>query len=88
MKLAILLIIAVAALATGLRAAGLWRDSTRVTPEPEGFEPVLPELRQNWWKIADRNASEKSAEFNRSAAWWAAVTAVLGFVGIVAGSWP
>jgi hypothetical protein len=87
MKLAILLIIAIAALATGLRAARLWRDSTTVTPEPEGFEPVVPELRQNWWKIADRKASEKAAEVNRNAAWWTAATAVLGFAEIVAGSW-
>jgi hypothetical protein len=88
MRLAIVFVIAVATLVSGLRTARLWRDSTTVTPEPEGFEPVIPELRQNWWKIADQMASEKSADLNRSAAWWTAATAVLGFVGIVAGSWP
>jgi hypothetical protein len=56
--------------------------------EPEGFEPVIPELRQIWWKIAEQNASAKSARFNGQAAWWTAVTAVLAFAAAVVGAWP
>jgi hypothetical protein len=77
-----------AAFICGLLAAYLWRRSTLMPIEPEGFEPVVPELRQIWWKIAERNASEQSAIFNRQAAWWTAAAALFCFAGVAVGAWP
>ncbi|MGA8614536.1 MAG: hypothetical protein WB760_23250 [Xanthobacteraceae bacterium] len=78
----------VAALVCGIRAALLWGQSTRVPVEPEGFEPVVPELRQNWWKIAERKAAAQSGALNRRAACWTAAAAILAFVAVIAGIWP
>jgi hypothetical protein len=87
MKALLVAVLGFVALICGLRAAYVWHQSTRVPIEPEGFEPVDPELRQNWWKIAEWKASERSGAFNRKAAWWTAATAVFGFASIVAGMW-
>lgn len=77
-----------AAVVCGLRAAWLWRESTRVPVEPEGFEPVVPELQQNWWKMAERKAAAQSASFNQRAASWTGVAAIFGFATAIAGLWP
>jgi hypothetical protein len=76
-----------ATLICGLRAAYLWRRSTQVPIEPKGFEPVVPEMQQIWWKIAEENASAQSAGLNRRAAWWTAVAAFLAFATVVVGAW-
>ena len=88
MKIVAVFAFAMLTLICGLKAAGLWRDSTKITPEPRGFEPVLPELKQGWRDLARNEASEKSSTLNRKAAFWTAFAAIFGFVSAVAGLWP
>jgi hypothetical protein len=80
--------VAVIALACALRAAYLWGQSTRVRPEPAGFEPVVPELKQGWWRLAECEATARASKFNWLAAWWTAATAIFGFVDILIGLLP
>jgi hypothetical protein len=87
MKAYILTAIGVAVLFFGLKAALLWRDSTNVPWLPTGFEPVDPDIRRAWSDVASYEQSTKVNELNRKAAKWAAATAVVGFVGLVAGLW-
>ena len=88
MKLMILATFGFATLVCGLTAAHFWRRSTQVPVEPEGFEPVVPELQQNWWKIAEWKAATQSGALNRQAAWWTAAAALLGFVTLLVGVCP
>jgi hypothetical protein len=81
-------VLAVPILVSGLRAARFWRLSTEVTTEPTGFEPVVPELRQVWWSIANREASKKAALLNRKAAFWTRVSVILACVAGIVGVWP
>jgi hypothetical protein len=80
--------LALVAMICALRAAYLWGRSTHVRPEPKGFEPVIPELKQNWWKLAEWAAAERSGGFNRQAAWWTAAAAIFGFASVAVGVWP
>lgn len=88
MKNCIILAIGVAVLFCGLKAALLWRNSTIVPWLPTGFEPVDPDVRRAWSEVASYEQSTKANELNRNAAVWTAATAILGFVGIVAGILP
>lgn len=88
MKTCIVIVIGVAALFCGLKAALLWRDSTNVPWLPTGFEPVDPDMRRAWSHVASYEQSAKANELNRKAAKWTAATAIDGFVGLVAGLWP
>jgi hypothetical protein len=88
MKAWIVIGLAFAALICGLRAAHLWYQSTLVRPEPEGFEPVVSELKQGWWQLAEWKAAEKVAGFNGLAAVWTAAAAVFGFASVTVGMWP
>jgi hypothetical protein len=88
MKASIVIAIGVAALFCGLKAALQWRDSTNVPWLPTGPEPVDPDIRQAWSDVAGYEQSNKVNELNRKAAKWTAATAVVGFVGLVAGLWP
>jgi hypothetical protein len=88
MKTYIVIAIGVVALFCGLRAALLWRDSTNVPWLPTGPEPVDPDIRRGWSDVGGYVQSNKVNELNRKAAKWTAATAVVGFVGVVAGLWP
>ncbi len=88
MKLWIVAILAATALYCGLRAARLWRDSTSVPLEPEGFEPVDLDMRRIYWDLARYKLSDRVNELNRNAAWWTKATAIAGFVGAIVGMWP
>jgi uncharacterized protein YycO len=88
MKAYIVIAIGVAVLFWGLKAALLWRDSTNVPWLPTGFEPVDPNMRRAWSDVASYEQSTKVNELNRKAAKWTAATAIVGFVGLVAGLWP
>src|ERR1017187_9913865 len=69
----------------GLRAAQLWKRSSEVEPESEGFEPVDKTLRQMWWQSATMKASERSTALNKQAARWIAAAVVFGCLTILAG---
>jgi hypothetical protein len=88
MKTCIVIVIGVVALFCGLKAALLWRDSTNVPWLPTGPEPVDPNIRRAWSDVAGYEQSNKVNELNRKAAKWTAATAVVGFLGLVAGLWP
>jgi hypothetical protein len=88
MKTFILIAIGVAVLLCGLKAAFLWRDSTNVPWLTTGPEPVDPDIRRAWSNVASYEQSAKANELNRRAAKWTATTAIVGFVGLVAGLWP
>lgn len=88
MKACIVIVIGIAALFCGLKAARLWRGSTNVPWLPTGFEPVDPDIHRAWSNVASYEQSAKVNELNRKAAKWTAVTAVVAFVGLVAGLWP
>jgi hypothetical protein len=83
----IVIAIGVAALLCGLRAARLWQNSTNVPWLPTGFEPVDPDMRRAWSDVGRYEQSAKVNELNRKAAQWAAATAIVGFVGLIAGLW-
>jgi hypothetical protein len=87
-KFSALAVLAAAAAVSGLKATRFWRLSTDVTAEPEGFEPVVPELKQIWWVIAHHEASEKMAQLNRKASFWTAVSVILGGAAAIVGAWP
>ena len=77
--------LAILTLICGLRAAQLWKRSSEVELEPEGFEPVDKTQRQMWWQSANMKASEKSTALNKQAARWTAAAVVLGCLTILAG---
>jgi hypothetical protein len=87
MKTCILIAIGVVVLFCGLKAARLWRASTNVPWLPTGFEPVDPDMRRAWSAVASSEQSAKVTSLNREAANWTTATAVVGFVGLVAGVW-
>jgi hypothetical protein len=62
--------------------------STNVPWLPTGPEPVDSDIRLVWSDVARYEQSNKVNELNRKSAKWTAATAVAGFVGLVAGSWP
>jgi hypothetical protein len=88
MKALLIMALAFAALICALLAAYLWGRSTRVRPEPVGFEPVIPELQHNWWRMAEWTANERSARFNSNSAWLTAIAALLGFASLAVSMWP
>jgi hypothetical protein len=77
--------LAILTLICGLRAAQLWKRSSEVELEPEGFEPVDKTLRQMWWQSATMKASERSTALNKQAARWMAAAVVLGCLTFLAG---
>jgi len=87
-KLVIVVVFLLPFIASGLRAAWLWRKSTMVALDPQGFEPVDPDMRRIYWEIARREASDRSAGFNRRAAWWTTISAIFGCAAGIAGAWP
>ncbi|WP_217568776.1 hypothetical protein [Mesorhizobium sp. GbtcB19] len=82
-------VLAVVAAATGLFAAWKWYKASKVeiTPlwqqlgviEPPGGDP-------NGWVIGILQASQKSAELNKTAAAWTAISVCLGWLSFLAGS--
>lgn len=86
MKTFIVTVIGVAVLFCGLKAALLWRDWTLAfRPVPS---PKIPTCARAWSDVAGYEQSNKVNELNRKAAKWTAATALIGFVGLVAGLWP
>jgi hypothetical protein len=84
MRLILSIILASAAFICGMVAANFWRLSTNVRPEPEGFEPVDPDVQQLWRSSANDKASETSSSLNQRASWWTGVAALLGFASFLA----
>lgn len=62
MKTHIVIAIGVAVLFCGLKAALLWRDSTKVPWLPPGPEPVDPDMRRAWSDVAAYEQSNKVNE--------------------------
>jgi hypothetical protein len=79
--------LAFAAALCGVGSAYLWIRSTKVRPEPKGFEPVLSELKAGWWQLAEWEASTRSGQFNSQAAWLAGAGAIFGFISAAVGLW-
>ena len=75
---------AILTLICGVVGASYWRLSTLEGPNPQGFEPVDPEMKQMWWSAAEREASQKSSALNRKAAWWGGVSIVFAFATFLA----
>jgi hypothetical protein len=80
--------LAIVAALCAVRSAYLWGRSTKVRPEPVGFEPVVPELKQNWWQLAEWEAAAQSGKFNWGAACWTAAAAPFGLASAIVGLWP
>ena len=80
------IVLALLALACGLRAAHLWYQSSLIKPEPEGFEPVVDELRNMWWQSAQIKAADCSAALNGRAAKWTALAVVLSAASALLGT--
>jgi len=80
------IVLALLALACGLRAAYLWYQSSLIKPEPDGPEPVVEELRNMWWQSAQISAADRSAALNGRAAKWTAAAVVLGAASAVCGA--
>ena len=57
-----------------------------VKPEPEGFEPVIAELRNMWWQSAQIKAADQSAALNGGAAKWTAWAVALSAASAIAGA--
>jgi hypothetical protein len=76
-------ILTVSILVCGLIAAHFWGASTKIYPRPAGFEPVVPELRHNWWILAKEAAEKEAACLNRRAAAWSALGTLLAFASTV-----
>ena len=79
--------LAIVAAVCAFRSAYLWVASTNTLPEPKGFEPVIPQLRQNWWQLAEWEAATRSGQFNRSAAIWAGAAAAFGLASAIISLW-
>ena len=79
---------AAGAAGAGWRAVRLWRDASRVQPDPgwtfERPEPVIPQLSQMAWTGAILEAGRKSGALNSDAAWWTAAAVILAAAQSVA----
>ncbi len=85
--------LAVAAFGTGLRAARLWYRASKVQPDPNWpKEPVAglplesadPTLGQMSWTSAILTAMQVSASLNTTAAFWTAISVILGAPATIA----
>ena len=85
--------LAVAAFGTGLRAAWLWYRASKVEPDPNWpKEPVAdlpletadPTLSQMSWTSAVLTAMQLSASLNTKAAFWTAISVILGAASAIA----
>lgn len=76
---AISIAIAMAALFSGLKAANILRQASRVQPEPAfTCEPANPQLTTMYWAGANTVALAKSGELNAKAVPWMQVSLWLG----------
>jgi hypothetical protein len=86
------ILLALAALLTGLRAAWRWFQSSKVTIDPGwtgehgSMEPVLPELQQSGWTSGTMKAFTEAAAPNKSASLWTAASVGLSAISAVAGA--
>jgi hypothetical protein len=85
--------LAVAAFATGLRAAWLWYRASKVQPDPNWpqelvaglpLEPTEPTFTEIGWTSAVLTSMQVSASLNAKAAFWTAVSVVLAAVSAIA----
>ena len=86
-------VLAVAAFGTGLRAAWLWYRASKVEPDPNWpkepvadlpLEPADPTLSQMSWTSAILTAMQVSASLNTKAAFWTAISVILGAASAIA----
>jgi hypothetical protein len=82
--------LAVCSLVFGLVAAFYWYRSSTVKPDPgwtrENPEPVVPEIRQMVWNSAILTAVTVSADLNKLAAIWTALSVALAGAASIFGS--
>ena len=85
--------LAVAAFGTGLRAAWLWYRASKVEPDPNWpkepvagspLEPADPTLTEMSWTSAILTAMQVSASLNTKAAFWTAISVILGAASAIA----
>ncbi len=85
--------LAVAAFGTGLRAAWLWYRASKVQPDPNWpkepvaglpLEPAEPTFTQLGWTSAILTAMQVSASLNTKAAFWTAISVILGAASAIA----
>jgi hypothetical protein len=85
--------LAVAAFATGLRAAWLWYRASKVQPDPNWpqepvaglpLEPAEPTFTEIGWTSAVLTSMQVSASLNAKAAFWTAVSVVLAAASAIA----
>ena len=79
------IILALAALGTGLAAAWQWYAASKVQPYPNWkIEPVVPTLAQMGWTSATMEAFEKAGQLNARAALWTGGSVVLSALSAIA----
>jgi hypothetical protein len=76
--------------ACGFYAALLWKRASLVQPTPYWYgdplrEPVDEKLRNMGWLSAQLEASSKSGDINRRAAWWTGLAAALAALATITG---
>ena len=76
--------LAVAAFGTGLRAAWLWYRASKVQPDPNWPKEPDPTLSQMNWTSAVLTAMQVSASLNTKAAFWTAISVILGAAATIA----
>jgi hypothetical protein len=82
------------AAASGVRAAAIWLDASRVLVEPvwpkgadgQLIEPVDPQQQQAGWISGQLRAGEESARLNAKAAGWTAVSVGLSALSALTGA--
>jgi hypothetical protein len=87
-------IFALAAAATGFRAAWCWRQSSKVPIDPGWSEPSGPGLPEPGefaqqiieWNAAATKAFDEAAALYRKAAWWTALAVGLAAVASIFGA--
>ena len=83
----ICIILAMAALVSGLWAAWKWYAASKIHPKPNWeFEPVVPTLKHMGWTSATLQAFGDAGRLNASAAMWTAISVALGAASNILGS--
>lgn len=88
----IALLVAVASLLTGLRAARLWYLGSKVHVMPMWdvgghIEPVDPERAHEEWIIATQQTIQLAGDYNKRGATWTAASVTLSGVASVLAAW-
>lgn len=88
MWIALLVVLMLAALGTGLMAAWCWFKASRVRVQPSwDIEPADAEASMGGWIAGSMTAFAESGRLNKIAALWTAVAVILGTVANLYGAY-